>query len=96
VHTLLDQSALSLVKASAGLYLQTNRQQLPQTFADNQLAGQQVTLGLGLSEKDWEFNLQANLKNDELINDDSDVSFEGSYLAGSAANQWLIAGQIPT
>lgn len=30
-----------------------------------------------------------------MINDE-DLSFEGSYLAGKYANQWLIAGQIPT
>lgn len=95
VRALIDESSPSLVSASAGLYLQTNRKQLPQTFADNQLAGQQATLALGLSEKNWEMNLQANLKNDKLIDDNSDVSFEGSYLAGTAANQWLIAGQIP-
>lgn len=95
VQTMLDESSESLVKASVGLYAQTDRQQLPQTFADNQLAGQQATVALGLSEKNWEFNLQANLKNDNLIDDDSDISFEGSYIAGTVANQWLIAGQIP-
>ena len=51
---------------------------------------------MSLSEAEWEFNLQANLKNDKLIDDSSDVSFEGTYLAGTAANQWLIAGKVPT
>ena len=96
VQHLLEQNPDSLVKAGAALYLQTNRQQLPQTFADNQLAGQQATVQIGLSEADWEVNLQATVKNDKLINDSSDVSFEGSYLAGMTANQWLIAGKIPT
>lgn len=59
------------------------------------MARQQATVQLGFTEKQWEANLQANLKNDDLI-DDSDISFEGSYLAGTAVNQWLIAGQIPT
>ncbi|WP_201598649.1 capsule assembly Wzi family protein [Psychrobacter vallis] len=95
VQTRLDQNRDSLVKGSAGLYVQTDRDQLPQTFADDQLAGQQATVGVSLSEADWEFNLQANVKNDKLVDDDSDVSFEGSYLAGKAANQWLIAGKIP-
>ncbi|WP_201615702.1 capsule assembly Wzi family protein [Psychrobacter urativorans] len=96
VSTLLNQAerSQSLVKTSVGLYAQTDRKQLPQTFADDQLAGQQASVALGLSEENWEFNLQANLKNDKLI-DDNDVSFEGSYIAGTAANQWLIAGQIP-
>ncbi|MGE6481104.1 capsule assembly Wzi family protein [Psychrobacter namhaensis] len=95
VQARLNQDRDSLVKGFAGLYVQTDRDSLPQTFADDQLAGQQATVGVSLSEADWEFNLQANLKNDELIDDDSDVSFEGSYIAGTAANQWLIAGKIP-
>lgn len=40
IQNRLKQNRDSLVKASAGLYLQTDRKQLPQTFADNQLAGQ--------------------------------------------------------
>ena len=96
VQNLLNQSSDSLVKASTAVYVQTDRKQLPQTFADNQLAGQQASIAFGLSEADWEFNLQVNLKNDDLIEDESSVGFEGSYIAGTAANQWLIAGQIPT
>jgi len=95
VRVMLAQNPNSLVKAEAEAYLQTNRQQLPQTFADDNLAGQQISAAIGLSEENWEMKLQANVKNDELIDDDSDVSFEGSYIAGTAANQWLIAGKIP-
>ncbi|MCG3843593.1 capsule assembly Wzi family protein [Psychrobacter sp. Ps1] len=96
VQTRLNQNRDSVVKGSAALHIQTDREQLPQKFADDQLAGQQASVGVSLSEAEWEFNLQANLKNDKLIDDSSDVSFEGSYLAGTAANQWLIAGKIPT
>ena len=95
VQTRLNQDRDSLVKASGKLSLQTDRQQLPQSFGDTNLAEQQASVAVGLSEANWEFNLQANLKNNELIDDDSDVSFEGSYIAGMAANQWLIAGKIP-
>lgn len=95
VRIMLAQNPNSLVKAEAEAYLQTNRQQLPQTFADDNLAGQQISAAIGLSEENWEMKLQANLKNDELIDDNSDISFEGSYIAGTAANQWLIAGKIP-
>lgn len=95
IQTRLAQNRDSLVKASAGVYLQTDRKLFPQTFTDDQLAGQQATVGVSLSEAQWEFNLQANVKNDELIDDDSDVSFKGSYIAGMVANQWLIAGKIP-
>ena len=96
VQTRLNQNRDSVVKGSAALHIQTDRDQLPQKFADDQLAGQQASVGVSLSEAEWEFNLQANFKNDKLIDDSSDVSFEGSYLAGTAANQWLIAGKIPT
>jgi len=96
VQARLNQNRNSVVKGSAALHIQTDRDQLPQKFADDQLAGQQASVGVSLSEAEWEFNLQANLKNDKLIDDSSDVSFEGSYLAGTAANQWLIAGKIPT
>ena len=96
VQTRLAQNRNSVVKGTAALHIQTDRDQLPQKFADDKLAGQQASVGVSLSEAEWEFNLQANLKNDKLIDDSSDVSFEGSYLAGTAANQWLIAGKIPT
>ncbi|TSB23300.1 capsule assembly Wzi family protein [Psychrobacter sp. YGAH215] len=96
VQARLIQNRDSVVKGSAALHIQTDRDQLPQKFADDKLAGQQASVGVSLSEAEWEFNLQANLKNDKLIDDSSDVSFEGSYLAGTAANQWLIAGKIPT
>ncbi|WP_289050516.1 capsule assembly Wzi family protein [uncultured Psychrobacter sp.] len=96
VQARLSQNRDSVVKGSAALHVQTDRDQLPQKFADDKLAGQQASVGVSLSEAEWEFNLQANLKNDKLIDDSSDVSFEGSYLAGTAANQWLIAGKIPT
>lgn len=95
VQTRLSNNRESVVQAFGELSLQTDRQQLPQTFADDKLAGQQVMVGVALTERDWEANLQATVKNDELIDDDSDVSFEGSYLAGNYANQWLIAGKIP-
>jgi len=95
VQTRLNQDRDSLVKATTKIALQTDRHPLPQRFSDDQLAGQQISSAIGLSEANWEFNLQATLKNDERIDDDSDVSFEGSYIAGMAANQWLVAGKIP-
>jgi hypothetical protein len=96
VRATLARTPNSLVKAEAEAYLQTNRQQLPQTFADDHLAGQQLSAAIGLSEENWEMKFQANLKNDQLVDNDDDISFEGSYIAVTAANQWLIAGQVPT
>ena len=95
VQRILDKERDGLVKANVQAYVQSDRQQLPQTFADDHLAGQQLSGGVGISEADWEFNIQANVKNDDLVDDDSDISLEGTYLAGKAANQWLIAGKIP-
>lgn len=94
IQLTLKQKPDSLVTTQVGLYAQVDRQQLPQTFADDNMAPVQASLQAGLSEKDWEINLQANVKADDLIDDD-DVSFEGSYVAGKLANQWLIAGKIP-
>lgn len=96
VRNTLAQNPNSLVKAEVEAYVQTDRQQLPQTFADDHLAGQQVAAAISLSEENWEMKLKANLKNDSLVEDSDDISFEGSYIAGTVANQWLIAGQIPT
>ena len=96
VLTILKQNPNSLVHADVDIYLQTDRQQLPQTFGDDKLAGQQISGSIGLSKENSEFNLQVNLKNDKLIEDGSDVSLEGSYVAGGFANQWLVAGQIPS
>ena len=94
VKTTVDATTKSGINAAIGLYGQTDRQQLPQTFADDQMARQQITANVGYTDQKWEASLQANIKHDDLL-DDSDVSFEGSYIAGTAANQWLIAGQIP-
>ncbi|MEZ7500933.1 capsule assembly Wzi family protein [Psychrobacter sp. Arc29] len=95
VRVTLAKNPNSLVKAEVDAYVQTDRQQLPQTFADDHLAGQQLSASIGLSEENWEMKFQANLKNDNLVDNGDDISFEGSYIAGTAANQWLIAGKIP-
>lgn len=91
----LNKEPKSLVNTKLSAYAQTDREQLPQSFADDKTASFQATAGASLSEKDWEINVQANFKDKDII-DDEDLSFEGSYLAGKYANQWLIAGQIPT
>lgn len=91
----LSKEQKSLVNTKVSAYAQTDREQLPQSFADDNTASFQATAQASLSEEDWEVNLRANVKDKDMINDE-DVSFEGSYLAGKYANQWLIAGQIPT
>lgn len=90
----LSKQPKSLVNTTVSAYAQTDRKQLPQSFADDKLASFEASARAGISEQDWEINLQANVKDDDI--DDNDVSFDGSYVAGKYANQWLIAGQIPT
>ncbi|MEZ2691713.1 capsule assembly Wzi family protein [Psychrobacter faecalis] len=91
----LSKEPKSLVNTKVSAYAQTDREQLPQSFADDKTANFQATAQASLSEENWEVNLRANVKDKDMI-DDEDLSFEGSYLAGKYANQWLIAGQIPT
>lgn len=91
----LNKEPKSLVNTQLSAYAQTDRKQLPQSFADEKTANFQATVQASLSKEDWEVNLRANLKDKDII-DNKDLSFEGSYLAGKYANQWLIAGQIPT
>ena len=91
----LNKEPKSLVNTKLSAYAQTDRVQLPQSFADDRTANFQATAQASLSEEDWEINLRANVKDKDMI-DDEDLSFEGSYLAGKYANQWLIAGQVPT
>lgn len=90
----LNKQPKSLVNTTLSAYGQTDRKQLPQTFADDKLANFEASARAGISEDNWEINLQANIKDEDI--DDKDVSFDGSYVAGKYANQWLIAGQIPT
>ena len=90
----LNKQPKSLVNTTLSAYGQTDRKQLPQTFADDKLANFEASAQAGISEDNWEINLQANIKDEDI--DDKDVSFDGSYVAGKYANQWLIAGQIPT
>ena len=94
VRYTLNKQPKSLVNTTVSAYGQTDRKQLPQTFADDKLANFEASARAGISEDNWEFYLQANVKDDDI--DDNDVSFDGSYVAGKYANQWLIAGQIPT
>jgi len=94
VRYTLSKQPKSLVNTTVSAYGQTDRKQLPQTFADDKLANFEASARAGITEQDWEINIQANIKDDDI--DDKDVSFDGSYVAGKYANQWLIAGQIPT
>ena len=94
VRYTLSKQPKSLVNTTLSAYGQTDRKQLPQTFADDKLANFEASARAGISEDNWEISLQANVKDDDI--DANDVSFDGSYVAGKYANQWLIAGQIPT
>lgn len=92
------QAALSAenTTAKASLYAESDPQNLPQKFADEQKSQYQAALELNAGGKQWDARLRVNAEKDPIIDHGQDVNVEGSYIAGKLWNQWLIAGQIPT
>lgn len=78
------------------LFAETDPQNIPQKFADEQKSQYQGALELNAGGKQWDARLRVNAEKDPIIDHGQDVNVEGSYLAGKLWNQWLIAGQIPT
>ena len=78
------------------LFAETDPQNIPQKFADEQKSQYQAALELNAGGKQWDARLRVNAEKDPIIDHGQDVNVEGSYLAGKLWNQWLIAGQIPT
>ena len=78
------------------LFAETDPQNIPQKFADEQKSQYQAALELNAGGKQWDARLRVNAEKDPIIDNGHDVNVEGSYLAGKLWNQWLIAGQIPT
>ncbi|WP_180041269.1 capsule assembly Wzi family protein [Acinetobacter sp. YH12218] len=78
------------------LFAETDPQNIPQKFADEQKSQYQAALELNAGGKLWDARLRVNAEKDPIIDHGHDVNLEGSYIAGKLWNQWLIAGQIPT
>lgn len=78
------------------LFAETDPQNIPQKFADEQKSQYQAALELNAGGKQWDARLRVNAEKDPIIDNGHDVNVEGSYIAGKLWNQWLIAGQIPT
>ncbi len=78
------------------LFAETDPQNIPQKFADEQKSQYQAALELNAGGAQWDARLRVNAEKDPIIDNGHDVNLEGSYLAGKLWNQWLIAGQIPT
>ncbi|MDY6487878.1 capsule assembly Wzi family protein [Acinetobacter faecalis] len=78
------------------LFAETDPQNIPQKFADEQKSQYQAALELNAGGKQWDARLRVNAEKDPIIDHGQDINVEGSYLAGKLWNQWLIAGQIPT
>lgn len=78
------------------LFAETDPQNIPQKFADEQKSQYQAALELNAGGTQWDVRLRVNAEKDPIIDHGQDVNVEGSYLAGKLWNQWLIAGQIPT
>ena len=78
------------------LFAETDPQNLPQKFADEQKSQYQAAFEINAGGKQWDARLRVNAEKDPIIDNGHDVNVEGSYIAGKLWNQWLIAGQIPT
>ncbi|WP_180109282.1 MULTISPECIES: capsule assembly Wzi family protein [unclassified Acinetobacter] len=78
------------------LFAETDPQNIPQKFADEQKSQYQAALELNAGGTQWDARLRVNAEKDPIIDHGHDVNLEGSYIAGKLWNQWLIAGQIPT
>lgn len=78
------------------LFAETDPQNIPQKFADEQKSQYQAAFELNAGGAQWDARLRVNAEKDPIIDNGHDVNVEGSYLAGKLWNQWLIAGQIPT
>ncbi|WP_373686269.1 capsule assembly Wzi family protein [Acinetobacter sp. YH12097] len=92
------QAALSAenTTAKASLYAESDPQNVPQHFADEQKSQYQAALEFNAGGAQWDARLRINAEKDPIIDNGHDVNVEGSYLAGKLWNQWIIAGQIPT
>ena len=78
------------------LFAETDPQNIPQKFADEQKSQYQAAFEINAGGKQWDARLRVNAEKDPIIDNGHDVNVDGSYLAGKLWNQWLIAGQIPT
>lgn len=79
-----------------GAFASTDKQNIPQNFADKEKARYVGFLEGYAGGESWDAKLRVNAESEQRIHDDSHVNFDGSYIAGKAWNQWIIAGQIPT
>lgn len=105
IENQLQQKVLDSVQANLtsqniavkiALFAETDPQNLPQKFADEQKSQYQAALELNAGGAQWDARLRVNAEKDPIIDHGQDVNVEGSYIAGKLWNQWLIAGQIPT
>lgn len=83
-------------KFKAGLFAESDRKNIPQTFGDTQKSQYQAALEFNTGGENWDAKIRVNGEKDPQIDNDQDVNVEGSYIAAKLWNQWLIAGQIPT
>lgn len=105
IENATQQKVLNSVKASLvaeneplklALFAETDPQNIPQKFADEQKSQYLASLEVNAGGAQWDAKLRVNAEKDPIIDHGHDVNVEGSYIAGKLWNQWLIAGQIPT
>lgn len=81
----------------AGLSLQSEENPLAHQFGDNSYAQHSAFAEANAGGEHWDIKLRATAeKESEIGNKKNDVNVDGSYIAGQAFNQWLVAGQVPT
>ena len=79
-----------------GLHAATDLKTIPQTFGENQKSQYQAAVEFNAGGENWDAKLRVNGEKDALIDNGHDANVEGSSIAGTLWNQWLLAGQIPT
>ncbi|MEG2560945.1 MAG: capsule assembly Wzi family protein, partial [Acinetobacter sp.] len=96
IENQLQQKVLDSVQAGLAtenapvklaLFAETDPQNLPQHFADQQKSQYQAALELNAGGSRWDAQLRVNAEKDPIIDNGHDVNVEGSYLAGKLWNQ---------
>ncbi len=96
VDSVLQQLKRENSAYKAILKAESNEKYLPQAFADRKTAQQQVSVEWNGGAENWDAKIRFNAERKLNIENAHDYNVEGSYIAAKLANQWLIAGQIPT
>ncbi len=105
VSTLAQQRVLDSVKQrlnieneqlKASLSAATDQKTIPQGFGDSQKSKYQGSVQFNASSEHWATKIQANLEQDQRLDEGDKFNLDGSYVAGHFANQWVAFAKMPT